>query len=468
MEVRFSDGTREQYEDKPFTQGGQGAIYRSRDGQHALKLFNPDRSTAERARQLDAIIGQYNVVNNSPYWDELFTWPQKRAVSPGMGVSTRFVPDLTRLDYYFFDYQRLPPEKKGWWIGRVAVAIKLARAVDRLSTKGLCHSDLSDKNVMLDPFDGRMVLLDCDSLVVPGVLSAEVVGTPEYMAPELVSKQEKEPTVVTDRHALAVILYRWLLFVQHPLMGPKRHSADPGQDDLLALGERALYIEHPTDTSNRPQNLQLTTDIFPPRLRELFRQVFVDALHSPQKRPLPGMWDDALVELFDHIIPCANTSGCELRFFPAPEMGPLRCPLCKTYVDFPDYVPYIKLRSPRLLGGTYQYEDEGRFPRYVVGWPDRPLYLWHTDPAIKAAPGPLGQPPDSRPCGLIRYDAAQRVWYLDNLNLPQLQVAVDTSVGQSWAPVPVGARVPLAHNGRLLFGPLNQARMAFIEMRRVQ
>lgn len=467
MEVTFSDGTREHYEDQPFAKGAQGSIYRSQDKRFVVKLLEPRACTPERQRQLDAIIGQYNVVQNSPYWDELFTWPQKRAVSPSMGVRTRYVTGLTRLDYYFFpgSFQRLPPEQKGWWIGRVAVAIKLARAVERLSNAGLCHSDLSEKNVMVDSFDGRMVILDCDSLVVPGVLPAEVLGTPEYMAPELASRKTLEPSVVTDRHALAVLLYRWLLY-RHPLIGPKKHSPDSSLDDQLALGERALFIEHPTDFSNRPRNLQLTTDILTPRLRELFRLAFVDALHTPTKRPLPNAWEEALVELFDHIIPCSNTSGCEQRFFVAPEAGPLRCPLCKTYVDFPAQIPYLKLRSPRHIRGAYQYEDEGLFPRYVVGWAERPLYLWHANPAVKAAPGPLGQPPDSRPCAFIRFDASQRVWYLDNLALPQLQISNDG--GATWAPVQVGTRAPLMNNGRLLFGPLNLARMAFIEMRRVQ
>ncbi len=485
MEVIFSDGSREQYEDQPFSEGAQGAIYRSRDRQHVVKLYKTPANlpanvarqlNLDRQRQLDAIIGQYNVVGNDPYWDELFAWPLKRATAPRIGVSARFITGLTRLDNYFFaqSFNRLTEAQRGWWIGRVASSIKLARAVGRLSTRGLCHSDLSEKNIFVDPLEGRATILDCDSLVIPNVMPAEVLGTPEYMAPELQSGKVREPSVVTDRHALAVLLYRWLLY-RHPLLGPKRHSNDPQVDDNLALGERALYIENPTDTSNRPSNLQVTTNALSPRVRDLFQRAFVGGLHNSALRPTADLWEEALSEMFDRVVPCAN-AACEQRYFVAPDMGPLICTLCGTRINAFTQLPYLKLRGPRpSKGGAIEYVDETAgangvaYSRYIVGWPDRLINTWHVDPTVTLRVGLAGTRPDNRRLAVIRHDRARNEWFLENIAIPQLQArqggGAPSPVG--WAPVPLGQRVALRTGTQLLLGALNSARIAYVELRPV-
>lgn len=486
MNVTFSDGTRQEYEDHPFARGGQGVLHRAKDGRHVVKLYTTlaAQQAAARAEQVDKIVGQYNVVGDDPYWDELFTWPDRRVRAPGLGVRMRRVEGLTRMDHYFYNraYLRLPPEQKGWWIGRVACAIKLARAVGRLSNRGLCHSDLSDKNLLVDPFSGRLTILDCDSLVVPGVLPAAVEGTADYMAPEIVAGRA-HPTTLTDLHAMAVLLYRWLLY-RHPLRGPKHHADDPETDDRLLLGERALYIEHPDDPSNRPRKLQFTADeLLTPRMADLFREAFVDGLHAPYKRPMPGRWEEALIELLDAVVPCPN-GACEVQFFVAHEARPLRCPVCHADTSFPARIPFLRLYAP--LGGRASasvpdspgataYGDEGRYPRYVAGWPERPLYGWHADPTVHPVPSASGAPPDTRPRALLRYDAGDGSWYLENLSLPHLRATAAAGVplgtvlagDVEWLDVPVGARVELRQGTALLLGREGRGRMACVELRRV-
>lgn len=468
MNIIFTDGTTQTFEDKPFAAGGQGDIYKSLDGRYVFKLYHPASSTPERARQVEGIIGKYNAVGNDPYWEELFTWPDKMTRSPRLGVRMRFVGDLTRMDHFYYKiaYERLPPEKKGWWIGRVAVAIKLARAVDRMSALGLCHSDLSDKNVLVDAFDGRMTILDCDSIVIPGVIPADVLGTFGYMAPELVTRRAHEPSVVTDRHALAVLLYR-LLLTKHPLHGPKQHSLDSDEDDQLMFGEKALYIEHPTDTSNRPKQLRTSTDTLTPRVKELFHRAFVQALHQPGLRPTANLWEDALVELFDRILPCAN-SACQQRFFVAQQAGPLRCTNCGSPVNFPGDIPFFQLLQPKQEQGGWTFVKDGPYGRYVVGWPERPLYAWHALPSVKASPDMKGTRPDPRPVAFIRYDPPRRTWYLQNGTIADLRAGKGVDPHIDWKPVPPGGLVPLEHGVNLLLGEAHVARRAFVEMRPVR
>src|SRR5699024_10400702 len=112
--------------------------------------------------------------------------------------------------------------------------------------------------VLIDPEQGHARVIDIDGLVVPGKYPPDVVGTPDFIAPEVVktSHLPKEdpnrilPSITTDRHALAVLIYMYL-FYRHPLRGGKIHDLDDEmRDETLSMGEKALFIEHPTDRSN--------------------------------------------------------------------------------------------------------------------------------------------------------------------------------------------------------------------------
>jgi serine/threonine protein kinase len=130
---------------------------------------------------------------------------------------------------------------------------------------GLAHSDLSYNNVLVDPVSKSACMIDLDGLVVPGLFPAEVIGTAEFIAPEVMATKHlnksdpnrKLPRRETDLHSLPVLIYMYLLH-RHPLLGGKVHDLDPETDNLLAMGEHALFIEHPTDLSNRPKANQLS------------------------------------------------------------------------------------------------------------------------------------------------------------------------------------------------------------------
>lgn len=461
MEIGFADGTKEHYEDVPFSRGAQGEVYLSLDRLHVVKLYAPHECTPQREQQLRAITTRYNVVNGDPYWEELFAWPEKVAVSPRLGVRSRYISGRLSLDHYFFSssFRRMSLDQRGNWLGRVAVAIKIARAVGRVSNNGLCLSDLSERNTLVDPLKGDVTLVDCESLVLPGALPAVVLGTHEYMAPELVSGREREPSVRTDRHALAVLLYRWLLN-RHPLLGPKRHSDDPEIDDRLALGEEALYVEHPADSSNKPPQMSVTTDALTPRLRDLFRVVFVEGLRQPDVRPSASQWEEALIELFDRIIPCPNAS-CSQGYFTAPDVGPISCPWCRAKLEYPHTVLYLRLLTPRSQGISVSYQPESRYDHLIVAWPGRCMYLWHADPSIAPTPGSVGRPPDATPRARIEYDNIGERWVLRNMGFAPLMTKslVEGGIADDWVIWSATEQVPLHGTAQVLLGTWGKARL---------
>lgn len=70
----------------------------------------------------------------------------------------------------------------------------MSQAVKRLNAAGLAHSDLSYKNVLLDPPGSGISIIDLDGLVVTGKFNPEVIGTSDFIAPEVMSTQHLDLT----------------------------------------------------------------------------------------------------------------------------------------------------------------------------------------------------------------------------------------------------------------------------------
>lgn len=455
MKVKFADGSEEQYDDSPFAFGAEGNIYRSTDKKFVIKLYDnpPDKAKeTERIARIDTLITTYNPTKDDSYWAEFFTWPEKRVVQPHVGFRMRYVEGMKTLEHYFLGkaFARLKPEERGWFIGRIAVAIKLVSAANRLATMGLCYPDFSGKNIMVDPFEGRMVLIDCDSLTVPGRLSATVEGTTTFRAPEIVMHTVPVPSVKTDRHALAVLLYWWLL-LWHPLNGDKRLDADPDKDDYLRYGSGALYIEHPADTSNRASKQVLKASILGPELEKLFRTAFVDGLHNPDKRPLPFQWQTALYHAYDQIIPCASPR-CDWRFFIATSTPRLTCPRCQQPLGKPPTLPFLYLMAHRRTGDPNDYATDESKAHYVVGWPGKTLHQWHVRP--DAAPGYTDRNniPDPSPHAVFEYDEHNNQWYLKNQTGYDMYYRWPQDGANQWRPWSPNTSVPLVSGMVLQLG----------------
>lgn len=275
------------------------------------------------------------------------------------------------------------------------MCLKLARAVRRLHAAGLAHSDLSYKNVLVDPISGNSCIIDADELVVPGKYDAGVLGTPDFIAPEVMETKglkigdpnKKLPSIATDRHALAVLIYMYLLN-RHPLRGGKVWDIDPAKDEELSMGEKALFIEHPTDKTNRvkPQDLdksqlpqgdptKLPYTICGPYLKKLFDRAFIDGLHNPSARPSAAEWEDALVKTCDLVQPCQNPK-CEAHWYVFDNTTKPRCPFCGT--EYKGQLPILNFYYAPSHG---KYMSENY--RLMV-YDKQTLYKWHSNRLVSA------------------------------------------------------------------------------------
>lgn len=106
----------------------------------------------------------------------------------------------------------------------------------------------------------------------------------------------------------------------------------------LATCEKALFIEHPSDKSNRPKMNQVSkwdqywadVDKLPytitgPYLSKLFDRAFIDGLHNPMARPTAEEWETAILKTSDLIQPFSNPS-CDQKWFVFDNTSSPRCP----------------------------------------------------------------------------------------------------------------------------------------------
>ena len=194
----------------------------------------------------------------------------------------------------------------------------LADGFHQLHLKGLCYKDISLGNLFLEPSSGRILIADNDNVDIDGRDPGSVLGTPGFMAPEVLL-QLARPSASSDLFSLAVLIFR-LLTRHDPLRG-KRELAircldEPARRRLY--GEEPVFIFDPNDASNRPDPVEhaaalLTWPIYPAALQALFLQTFGPGLREPGRRALTGQWTRELSRCLDQRQLCPH---CGQETFP--------------------------------------------------------------------------------------------------------------------------------------------------------
>ncbi len=461
MLITLTNGTTEHYDDEPFAQGGQGVLHLSRDRRWVVKLYHDAELT--RVNALNKIINDYNVTKLDPSAVNLFAWPNAIVSGPRLGVrmpNVNLPMEHKPLTWWILvrALRRLTPDIRGTWLDRISVAVNMARIAWLLHSYGLCHSDFSSDNFLANVAKHHTVLIDLDSLVIPDVLPPEMLGTGDYMAPEIVKGRLKpgnagaKPSIYTDLHSLAVLIYE-LLLMRHPLKGPKHHDQDAEKDDLLALGERALYIEDPVDTSNRPVGAFNGAWLLGEEIEALMRRAFTVGLRHPTQRPLAAEWGDALSRMIEQTVPCPNPA-CEGQAFVLLRDKPAICPWCGTRVNKPTQVPVLRLYDGTGQAGHFQSRG-GK----VVGWHSRTLHRWHIQPGYSERTARKDE--ERRP--VAEFQVKQGKWLLANLAIPDLRVAMRGSVRR----VDVNQALPLEEGQQLILGADHSARLALVAMQKL-
>jgi serine/threonine protein kinase len=402
--------------------GGVKDVYFSPDKSYVVAFYRKEQDYNSKERLRKIVTQYYDAFFNregGAYYKELYCWPIdmvelgkqvglivpaydktfffKKGAAIGEGIKGKEKQGLwfasAKFRHKGFSL-RLDESELGNWLSYFQINVKIARGVKRLHAAGLAHSDLSYKNVLVDPTTRSATIIDIDGLVVPGLYPPDVIGTADFIAPEVLATKHldlrdpnrKLPSRTTDLHALAVMIYMYLLY-RHPLKGGKVNSLDTEQDDLLSMGEKALFIEHPTDPSNRPKLDQVSKWALPwadvqalpytitgPYLKPLFDQAFITGLHQPHLRPNADSWEQALLKTTDLMQPCSNPS-CDQKWFVFDNTTAPKCPFCGTPVKgtvpvldlYYEFKPDVwKPENHRLMVYHNQYLFQWHVNRHIV------------------------------------------------------------------------------------------------------
>lgn len=491
IRLKATDGSNIEFVDEIIGQGGMKDVYFSPDKSYVVAFFR-DKPDAFAKDRLQTITGIYyeKIFNNigGDYWRDLYCWPNKVVeyngklgiVAPTYAQHFFFKNGSRNNDFLkikgkekegkwfasaFHQNKNLDTTEKGDWFKYFIVCLNISRAVRRMHSAGLAHSDLSYKNVLIDPTTGRAAIIDIDGLVVPGKYPPDVIGTPDFIAPEVMAtkhlpkddKNRKLPSIRTDRHALAVMIYMYLLR-RHPLRGGKIHSQEAEKDEELGMGEKAIFVEHPTDKSNRPNLNDVKPSYLPwadvnklpysitgPYLKPLFDKAFIEGLHAPELRPTADEWENALIKSIDLMQPCQNAQ-CEMKWYVFDNTLAPKCPFCGT--TYRGQLPILNLYSKNPQG-KFTYENN----RLMV-YHNQYIYKWHLNKRI--IPNERLSAEDKKAVGYFTFHNG--FWVLVNQNIPDLENLTEKKA------VPIGQMLTIKDNDQILLSKEEGGRLCIIQL----
>ena len=185
IKLTAEDGTPVEFVDEVIGSGAMKDVYFSPDKSYVVGFYRTALD-ATAMQRLERITGTYRKSifeqAGGDYWKDLFCWPTKIVKWNGkVGIVCPayhkhfFFPKTSRFagkekEGKWFASAKLRNKfldaaDKGNWLLHVGMCIKIARAVKRLHAAGLAHSDLSYKNVLVDPVTGSACVIDIDNTV---------------------------------------------------------------------------------------------------------------------------------------------------------------------------------------------------------------------------------------------------------------------------------------------------------------
>ncbi len=202
-------------EEKPLKSGGEGTVFRSKDGRWVVKIYYPGKVRPEKRPYLEKIteLGTYLTHEE----EQFLCWPKAVVQSVNgnseIGCLTKFIsePKLSDVNQSRYAAERQVQSGKSW-SHYLQIARGVARTVTVLHNYGAVHADLSNNNFFVNLNSCDVILFDLDGLIIEGGHTrGDVLGTKGMIAREIMLK-EAQPNELSERHSLAVQILQTLLF----------------------------------------------------------------------------------------------------------------------------------------------------------------------------------------------------------------------------------------------------------------
>ena len=330
---------------KYLTAGGQGEIWLVTDDNNqecVLKWYFPNQSTAQQEAAISALINEHRP--KCPPWPleavKRFVWPIDLVKLQG---SEQFGYIMEKIDTKkYIEMGEFHRRGKQMSFATLAeIGYELAHSYKALHLAGLCYCDISKGNMLFDAITGNILICDNDNVGENGKVKSQVMGTWEFMAPEIILGKA-DPSTLTDLHSLAVLLFN-LWMCHHPFHGNLEcaiRSWDiPAKRRIY--GENPVFIFDPNDKSNRPDDPDYETvrtlwELCPQKIKDLFVKAFTSGIREPNKRVTEGEWQRAFLQLKENNLRCPHCSVEDNLW--TQDAGELVCWKCKKKISVPGYL----------------------------------------------------------------------------------------------------------------------------------
>ena len=243
----------------------------------------------------------------------------------------------------------------GWtWQTMTLVAYNLAVNVAALHRSGIVAGDLNPANMMVDPTNHLVSMIDCDSYDIQDPDTGEhfpcMVGSAEVLAPELqmvgnLSSPKAKFTKESDNFSLAILIFKLLMNGYDPFA---KRSLNPGGStpavtnvNMDILTGASVYVRAIPGKA-RPLGAP-DFSILPQEVQDLFQKVFTygaypDFMKKIPLRPTAEQWCTALDKMYLSMNQKSQWTQCAAdphHLYPA---GLSSCPWCRARKDLEDYL----------------------------------------------------------------------------------------------------------------------------------
>lgn len=352
--------TRDYRLEKAGGSGGEGCIY-TLQGEPALvaKIYHEDRYTtapkdrAYQQRKLEAMLKLKFDPRYRGHW--CFAWPQDILFCNGRMVGyimPRIGTQYMLSSVYGDTCAQVFP---GWtWQTMTLVAYNLAVNVAALHRSGIVAGDLNPANMMVDPTNHLVSMIDCDSYDIRDPDTGEhfpcMVGSAEVLAPELqmvgnLSSPKAKFTKESDNFSLAILIFKLLMNGYDPFA---KRSLNPGGStpavtnvNMDILTGASVYVRAIPGKA-RPLGAP-DFSILPQEVQDLFQKVFTygaypDFMKKIPLRPTAEQWCTAMDKMYLSMNQKSQWTQCAAdphHLYPA---GLSSCPWCRARKDLENYL----------------------------------------------------------------------------------------------------------------------------------
>lgn len=330
---------------QPLGDGGEGAVFElavsAQNGvvsKAAVKIIETKKKTPTEIalirRQINDLIDvrkrskEKAKTNRSVSLSEFLVLPQailEDDVGYVMSLVQGFEPLTNYLNIPKGSEEQMEWQQKYDLRRRYRVIAYLFERLEKIHIEGLVFSDLSPNNILVSQKnDSSLKFIDTDNLRTKSNPFSNVLGTPGFIAPELLRKPER-PDVLTeeetknieDSHLLseesdvysAAIIAFMLLTLNHPFKGVKAIGENTTPEDEIAaeMGQMDYILKPGTDNYCEGNIFVDKFDsITTPEIRDLFARTFIDGKDNPLHRPTANEFKNEFQRASRLIVKCPH------------------------------------------------------------------------------------------------------------------------------------------------------------------